>query len=66
MNSLRDLFKIMGEVALFVVVGMLASLPSTLVMYLAIENESWLLGVLTFVLFVLTISVGVYLEDRWN
>lgn len=63
---MKDLLEIMGKVALFVVVGMLASLPITLMMYLAIERGSWLLGVLTFVLFVLTVSVGVYLEDRCN
>ena len=66
MNSLRDVLETMGQVTLFVVCGLAASLPATLMMYLAIERESWLLGVLTFVLFVLTVTFGIYLADRFG
>ena len=66
MNSLRDMFETMGQVTLFVVCGLAASLPATLMMYLAIERESWLLGMLTFVLFVLTVTLGIYLDERFG
>ena len=66
MNSLRDMFETMGQVTLFVVCGLAACLPVTLLMYLAIERESWLLGMLTFVLFVLTVTLRIYLDERFG
>jgi len=67
MNFLRDVFEIMGQVTLIVMVGMFATLPTALVVGLAIEYESWLLGLLAFAVFVLTTSVVVYLaEAKFN
>ena len=67
MNFLRDVFEIMGQVTLIVMVGMFATLPTGLVVGLAIEYESWLLGLLAFAVFVLTTSVVVYLaEAKFN
>ena len=64
---MKDLLKIMGQVALIIIVGLLMALPATLAVFLAIEYESWLLGLLAFAVFVLTTSVVVYLaEAKFN
>lgn len=60
---MRELLEIMGQATLIVMVGLLMALPTTLAVFLAIEYESWLLGLLAFAVFVLTTSVWVYLMD---
>ena len=64
MNFLRDVFKIMGLVTLIVVFGMLLSVPTSLILSRAIETGSWLLGLLAFAVFVLTVSVGFYIMSN--
>lgn len=60
---MRELLEIVGQATLIVMVGLLMALPATLAVFLAIEYESWLLGLLAFAVFVLTTSVWVYLMD---
>ena len=64
MKILRDVFEIIGVVALTVAGGMIASLPTALIICRAIETKSWLLGLLAFVVFVLTASVGLYIKSN--
>ena len=64
MNSLLDVFEIMGLVTLIVVVAVLLSLPTALIYGWAIETGSWLLGLLAFAVFVLTVSVGFYIMSN--
>ena len=60
---MNDLLKIMGQVTLTVMVGMLMVLPTASAVYLAIVYESWLLGALAFAVFILTFSIGIYLME---
>ena len=63
MKILRDVFEIIGVVALTVAGGMIASLPTALIICRAIETKSWLLGALAFAVFILTFSIGIYLME---
>jgi len=60
---MKDLLKIMGQVTLIVMVGMLMVLPTALAVYLAIVYGSWLLGALALEVSILTFSIGVYLME---
>ena len=64
---MRELLEIVVQVTQVVMVGLLMALPTTLAVFLAIEYESWLLGLLAFAVFVLTTSVVIYLaEAKFN
>ena len=64
MELLREVLRAMGLTAIIVVCGLAASLPITLVFYLAIERQSWLLGILAFLLLITIVSIAVVAEDR--
>jgi len=66
MLNLKDLIEILGGVFLTVIVGMIMTLPTVIVAYFAYERGSWLLGILAFVVFLVSVSVAVYIGERWG
>jgi len=51
--------------AFFIVAcGMMVGSPTMIVAYFAIEKQSWLLGILAFVVFIVSIGVAIAIKER--
>ena len=48
----------------FVTCGIMAISPTIIVMYFAAQKQSWLLGVLAFVVFIVSIGVAMAILER--
>ena len=48
----------------FVTCGIMAISPTIIVMYFAAQKQSWLLGVLAFVVFIVSIGVAMAIKER--
>ena len=49
---------------LIVARGMMVGSPTMIVAYFAIEKQSWLLGLLAFVTFIVSIGVAIAIKER--
>ena len=49
---------------LIVACGMMVASPTLIVVYFAIEKQSWLLGLLAFVTFIVSIGMAIAIEER--
>ena len=66
METLREILEIFGQTLLFIAAVLIAYAPTTAVAYIAIERESWLLGLLAFVILALTVSIAVYISEHFG
>ena len=49
---------------LIVACGMMVASPTLIVVYFAEQKQSWLLGILAFVVFILSVGVGMAILER--
>ena len=64
MLSLKDYLNVLGLVALTLISAMTIVVPPAVIVYYAIESDSWLLLALAFVVYTGLISLAVYLYGR--
>ena len=67
-GEMRDFLEGVCEasvMAFFIVAcGMMVGSPTMIVAYFAIEKQSWLLGILAFVVFIVSIGVAIAIKER--
>ena len=66
MLDFKDWLHIFGLVGLVLAIATAIVLPSAVIVYFAIESGSWLLVALAFVVYIATISLAVYLYQRYG
>ena len=65
-DFLEGVCKASVEAFLIVACGAMVAAPTVIVAYVAYQKQSWLLGVLAFVTFIVSVGVAVAIEEVIN